>query len=73
MRKIRGLSKKVVAIGSCACTGMPSAQRNTFPDETKEEIQDLIDRFAGAKEVQIEELRCRAKGDDICEYYASWK
>jgi coenzyme F420-reducing hydrogenase gamma subunit len=52
MRKIRGLAKKVVAIGSCACTGMPSAQRNTFPDETKEQIQDLIDRFAGAKTVK---------------------
>jgi len=29
--------------------------------------------FAGAKEIEIEELRCRARGDDVCEFYASWK
>ncbi len=52
VKKIRGLAKKVVAIGSCACTGMPSAQRNFFPQQTKDDIQMLVDRFSGSKEVQ---------------------
>ncbi len=45
VRKIRGLAKTVVAIGACACTGMPSAQRNTFNAEQKEEIEFLVTRF----------------------------
>lgn len=44
MKEIRSKSKKVVAIGACACTGMPSAQRNTFTPEQKEQIQFLIDK-----------------------------
>jgi coenzyme F420-reducing hydrogenase gamma subunit len=43
--KIRSLAQKVVAIGSCACTGMPSAQRNQFDEATRREIQFIIDRF----------------------------
>lgn len=43
---IRSLSGKVVAIGACACTGMPSAQRNYFDENTKKEIQFIIDRFS---------------------------
>jgi len=45
VKKIRGLAKKVVAIGSCACTGMPSAQRNNFNEAQKAEIQFLIEKF----------------------------
>ena len=30
LKKIRDNSKYVVAIGSCACTGLPSASRNAF-------------------------------------------
>ncbi len=44
--RIRSLAKKVVAIGACACTGMPSAQRNTFNEKQKEEIEILRVRFA---------------------------
>lgn len=33
VKKIRENSKFVVAIGSCACTGLPSASRNQFKDE----------------------------------------
>ena len=36
---IRANSKYVVAVGSCACTGMPSANRNNF---TSKEIDDKI-------------------------------
>jgi coenzyme F420-reducing hydrogenase gamma subunit len=33
VKKIRDNAKYVVAIGSCACTGMPSGSRNDFKDE----------------------------------------
>ena len=45
LKNIRKNCKMLVAIGSCACTGMPSAQRNMFDEEKKKEIQFLIDRF----------------------------
>ena len=45
VKKIRGLAKTVVAIGACACTGMPSASRNIFNDKQKEEIEFLVARF----------------------------
>lgn len=45
LRKIRAESKRLVAIGACACEGMPSAQRNNFDSETKEEIRFIIERF----------------------------
>jgi coenzyme F420-reducing hydrogenase gamma subunit len=39
VKEIRENAKYVVAIGQCACTGMPSASRNAFVDE---EIDDRI-------------------------------
>lgn len=39
VRKIRANAKYVVAIGSCACTGMPSSSRNKF---VSKEISDRI-------------------------------
>lgn len=33
VKKIRENAKYVVAIGACACTGMPSASRNNFQSE----------------------------------------
>jgi len=45
VKQIRENSKLIVAVGSCAVTGMPSAQRNLFPDETKEEIEFIVERF----------------------------
>src|SRR3989344_6350343 len=38
LKQIRGLAKKIVAIGACACIGMPSSQRNSFDDTAKSEI-----------------------------------
>ena len=38
LKKIRQNSKKLVAIGSCAVTGLPSGQRNDFSDAVKKEI-----------------------------------
>ena len=52
VKKIRGLAKKVVAIGSCACTGMPSASRNNFNARQKAEIQFLIEKFKAAPQVR---------------------
>ncbi|MEK7631822.1 MAG: hypothetical protein AAB445_03070 [Patescibacteria group bacterium] len=44
-KEIRSKAKMVVAIGACACTGLPSIQRNTFPPDQQEEIQPLLDKF----------------------------
>ncbi|MDD5251297.1 MAG: hypothetical protein PHT12_01515 [Patescibacteria group bacterium] len=52
VKKIRGLAKIVVAIGSCACTGMPSAQRNNFSEAQKKEIEFLVTRFKSFPKVQ---------------------
>ena len=51
LEEIRANSKKVVAIGSCACTGIPSNHRNKFDEETKASIQYLLDRYGYEKEV----------------------
>ncbi len=51
LREIRGKSKKIVAIGSCACTGLPSAQRNAFDKDTKEEISLVVERFGHLEKV----------------------
>lgn len=48
LKKIRANSKKLVAIGACAMTGMPSAQRNDFSDALKKEIFPMV-RFYGLK------------------------
>ncbi len=52
LRAIRERSTKLVAFGACACTGMPSAIRNDFDDERKEEIQFILDRFKYADKVR---------------------
>ena len=45
LKKIRSLSQKLVAIGSCAVSGFPSAQRNLFKLETIAEIKPVLSRF----------------------------
>jgi len=51
LRMIREKSKVLVTIGSCACTGMPSAQRNQFDEPTKREIMLVIERFGHLDQV----------------------
>lgn len=51
LQHIRSIAKKVVAIGSCACTGMPSGQRNLFSPEKKAEIEALLARFQYSPQV----------------------
>lgn len=53
LKKIRGLATKVVAIGSCACSGLPSGQRNRFDAPTKEEIRLLLEKFKQAPMVKL--------------------
>lgn len=47
VQKIRANARYVVAIGSCACTGMPSASRNQFSTEAllQERIQWYMSNF----------------------------
>jgi len=52
LQKIRNESKKLVAIGSCACVGMPSSQRNQFDEKTVGEISPILTRFKYAKSVK---------------------
>ncbi|OGY89522.1 MAG: hypothetical protein A3B30_01765 [Candidatus Komeilibacteria bacterium RIFCSPLOWO2_01_FULL_52_15] len=57
VKEIRRLAKKVVAIGSCACTGMPSGSRNVFDEKTRQEIKFLIERFnMGEKVKKLEDV-----------------
>lgn len=53
VRKIRENSKYVVAIGSCACTGLPSASRNEFtPEDINEKIKRYIEDFDYSEKVK---------------------
>lgn len=45
VKEIRKISKKLVAIGSCAVLGLPANQRNNFTPEQKANIDFLITRF----------------------------
>lgn len=60
--KIRENSKRLVAIGSCACTGLPSSQRNTFSEDEKNAIQYLLDRYG--YETKVLALKDIVKVDD---------
>lgn len=52
VKEIRAISKKVVAVGSCACLGLPSGQRNTFTPEQKASIDFLLTRFSALDKVK---------------------
>jgi coenzyme F420-reducing hydrogenase gamma subunit len=45
LKEIRKNCKKLIAIGSCACSGSPANQRNFFDSKTKEEIKFILERF----------------------------
>ncbi len=52
LKNIRAHAKKLVAIGSCACAGLPSGERNRFTPEKQKEIAFLIERFKYAPSVR---------------------
>ena len=43
--EIRGKARYLVAIGSCACNGYPSAQRNDFSEQQKEGIRPFLKQW----------------------------
>lgn len=45
VKEIRSKSKMVVAIGACACIGLPSSQRNDFDELRKAEIKPILEKF----------------------------
>lgn len=52
-QKIRDNAKYVVAVGACACTGLPSASRNEFTDEKiNERIKWYMSNFSYGKDVK---------------------
>lgn len=52
IQEIRNISKKLVAIGSCAVVGLPAGQRNTFTPEQNEHINFLVARFGAFPQVK---------------------
>lgn len=51
LKEIRKNCKKLIAIGSCAVVGKPSAQRMDFTEEQRKEIEFIISRFHYAEKV----------------------
>lgn len=51
VKEIRAKTKKLVAIGACACTGLPSGNRNNFTEEQKASIEFLVTRFGALPKV----------------------
>src|SRR3990167_9019880 len=53
VQKIRSNAKYVVAIGACACTGMPSASRNAFtPKEIDDKVKWYMSHFDYSQKVK---------------------
>jgi len=52
LKQIRALSQKLVAIGACACIGLPSSQRNTFAAAQRSEIAPFLLQFHQNEKVQ---------------------
>ncbi len=53
LQKIRDNCQYLVAIGACACTGQPSASRNTFvPEDINYKTAYYLHRFDYSKEVK---------------------
>jgi sulfhydrogenase subunit delta len=42
LKELRKNSKKLVAVGACACTGLPSGQRNSFSPEMLKTIRPFL-------------------------------
>jgi len=52
LKKLRERTQFLVAIGSCACTGMPAGMRNQFDDKANEEIMPIMSRFQYSDKVR---------------------
>ena len=65
LKEIRKKSKKLIALGSGACNGYPSNQRNKFDKKKQKQIQTLIKKLHQNK--TIEPLNKFVKVDDNIE------
>jgi sulfhydrogenase subunit delta len=65
LKEIRKNTKKLIALGSGACNGYPSNQRNKFNMGKKKKIHPLIEKFHQNK--TIEPLNKFVKVDDNIE------
>lgn len=45
IEEIRKKAKTVIAMGTCAVTGVPSAQRNNFNKEQMDQIKDELEKY----------------------------
>ncbi|MBI4021402.1 MAG: FAD-dependent oxidoreductase [Candidatus Aenigmarchaeota archaeon] len=52
VREIRKNARTLIAVGACAVTGMPSAQRNQFDEPRTREIMPILRAFDYSKKVQ---------------------
>lgn len=52
LNEIRKNSKKLIAIGSCANTGRPSANRNDLPPEILEKYNEIFEKFNYGEKVR---------------------
>jgi len=52
LKQIRSLAKTLVAIGACAVTGYPSAQRNLFNPDQQAKIKPILEKFSYNPKVQ---------------------
>jgi len=52
LKQIRSLAKTLVAIGACAVTGHPSAQRNLFNPDQQAAIKPILEKFSYNDKVQ---------------------
>lgn len=52
LTQIRSLAKTLVAIGACAVTGYPSAQRNFFNPNQQAAIKPILEKFSYNSKVQ---------------------
>jgi coenzyme F420-reducing hydrogenase gamma subunit len=62
LKEIREKSKFLVALGSGACNGFPSNQRNKFDEKKKKQIQELLEKMH--QNNTIEPLKTYVKVDD---------
>ena len=51
LKEIRANSKKLILLGTCACDGWPSTQRNNFLQEQKNEISAMVRRTGQLHEI----------------------
>src|SRR3989344_37266 len=51
LKKIRKITKKLVAVGACAIMGLPAGQRNSFAENQKNGVEFLLKHFASLPKV----------------------